>query len=134
LKTEESFFPSCKLQENFLFSKGSRPDTGANQTTKCKGTGALSMGVMCRACGGEHSSPFIPKLRMCVAESCLLPTPSWLSQGKTSPFVFSFHLYVQYSSREDMTRHETDGHVLLAQTFTLCLCKLELPAHIYSDT
>jgi hypothetical protein len=31
-------------------------------------------------------------------------------------------------------RHEPDGHVLLAQTFKLYLCKLELPADIYSDT
>jgi len=37
-------------------------------------------------------------------------------------------------SREDVMKHEPDGHVLLAQTFTLCLCKLQLPPDIYSDT
>jgi len=112
---------SCKGQEILFFSKGSRPAWEANQTSQYKGTGALSTGVKRRACGGNHSPPSIPKLRMCVAESRLLSMPSWFSQGETSPFVFSFHLYVQYSSREDVTRREPDAVMLLAQTFTFCL-------------
>jgi hypothetical protein len=78
----------------FLSSKGSRPAWGTNQTSQHNGTGALSTGVKLRACGGDHSPPFIPKLRMCVAESRLLPVPLWLSLGKLhllcSPFVFMY--------------------------------------------
>jgi len=79
---------SCKGQEIVLFSNGSRPAWGSNQTSQYKGTGALSTGVNLRACGGNHSPPFIPKLRMWVAESRLVPMPSWLSQGKLHLCVF----------------------------------------------
>jgi hypothetical protein len=95
---------------------------------------ALSVGVKRWACGGDHSPPFVPKLRKFVAVSRLLPYAFMACTGETKPFVLSFHLYVQYCSREDVTKHEPDGHVLLAQTFTLYLYKLELPADIYSDT
>ena len=81
-------FLPCKVQESFLFSKGSRPDLGTNQTSQCKGTEALSTGIKRRACGGDQSPPFIPKLRMCVAESRLLQMPSWPSQWKLHPLCF----------------------------------------------
>ena len=92
-------FLPCNVQESLLFSKVSRTNMGANQTSQCKGTGALSTGVKRRACGGDHSPPFIPKLRMCVAESRLLPMASWLSQGKLHllcfPFIFMYNTVLE---------------------------------------